>query len=44
MKKIVSLLKKAPRLQVIQSEVIPVRAHTSVKELCDTFRDLLGGI
>ena len=43
-KKIVSLLKKAPRLQVIQSEVIPVRAHTSVKELCDTFRDLLGGI
>ena len=34
---ITGLLAKAPGLQVIQSEVIPVSANVAIKELCDTF-------
>ena len=34
---ITGLLAKAPRLQVIQSEVIPVSVNVAIKELCDTF-------
>lgn len=32
-----SLLKKAPRLQVIQSEVIPVASNESIREICREF-------
>ena len=39
-KHIVPLLKQAPRLQVIQSEVIPVRVHDSVRDICAKFREL----
>ena len=35
------LLKKAPRLEVIQSEVIFPREKLSVRQLCETFRKLL---
>ena len=34
---IAKLLARAPRLMAIQSEVIPLRANASVKELCDFF-------
>ena len=37
---IVGLLKKAPRLQVIQSEVIPVRTHDSIHDICQKFAEL----
>ena len=37
---IVGLLKKAPRLQVIQSEVIPVRTHDSIHDICAKFKEL----
>ena len=39
-KHIVGLLKQAPRLQVIQSEVIPVRVHDSIRDICSKFREL----
>ncbi len=37
---IIPLLKSAPRLKVIQSEVIPVYSGTYIKELVDTFKQL----
>ena len=37
---IIPLLKKAPRLKVIQSEVIPVASGTYIKELVDKFAEL----
>lgn len=39
-KHIVKLLKSAPRLKVIQSEVIPVASGTYVKELVEKFNEL----
>jgi len=39
-KHIVGLLKKAPRLQVIQSEVIPVRTGDAIRDICEKFREL----
>ena len=39
-KKIIPLLKTAPRLAVIQSEVIPVRVHDSIRDICAKFREL----
>jgi sugar phosphate isomerase/epimerase len=36
----IGLLKQAPRLQVIQSEVIPVRAHDSIRDICAKFKEL----
>ena len=36
----IPLLKKAPRLQVIQSEVIPVRTHDSIHDICAKFAEL----
>lgn len=39
-KRTMDLLRKAPRLQVIQCEVIPVRAPTSIREACEAFRKL----
>ena len=39
-KHIIPLLKKAPRLQVIQSEVIPVRTHDSIHDICAKFAEL----
>ena len=36
-KHIVALLKQAPRLQVVQSEVIPVHSHVSIREICEKF-------
>ena len=39
-KHIIPLLKKAPRLQVIQSEVIPVRTHDSIHDVCAKFAEL----
>ena len=36
----IGLLKQAPRLQVIQSEVIPVRGHDSIHDLCAKFKEL----
>ena len=36
----VGLLKQAPRLQVIQSEVIPGRAHDSIRDICAKFKEL----
>ena len=38
--KVLSLLKTAPRLKVIQSEVIPVRTHTAIRDVCAAFADL----
>ena len=37
--KIRELLKTAPRLKVIQSEVIPVRTHTAIRDICAAFAD-----
>ncbi|MBO4632717.1 MAG: sugar phosphate isomerase/epimerase [Lentisphaeria bacterium] len=37
-KHIVRLLKQAPRLQAVQSEVIPVRTRDSIREICEKFR------
>ncbi|MBR4956513.1 MAG: sugar phosphate isomerase/epimerase, partial [Lentisphaeria bacterium] len=37
---IIPLLKKAPRLKVVQSEVIPVASGTYIKELVDKFAEL----
>lgn len=37
---IISLLKRAPRLQCIQSEVHPVISHESIRETCEAFRAL----
>ena len=34
---IIGLLKKAPRLKVIQSEVIPIRNRESVRDICEKF-------
>lgn len=36
-KHVIGLLKKAPRLQVVQSEVIPVKAHDSIRDICGKF-------
>ena len=36
-KHVVGLLKKAPRLQVIQSESIPPRSHDSIRDICEKF-------
>ena len=36
----IGLLKQAPRLQVIQSEVIPIRVHDSIRDICEKFREL----
>lgn len=38
--KTVSLLKKAPRLKCIQSEVITTRDNVSIRTLCETFQKL----
>ena len=37
---ITGLLKQAPRLKCIQSEVLPFYEPTSIKELCGTFHKL----
>ena len=37
---IAGLLKQAPRLQCIQSEVLPVRTHDAIREVTAKFRDL----
>ena len=37
---ITGLLAKAPRLQVIQSEVIPVRGNVAIKDICAKFAEL----
>lgn len=37
---IVRQLKKAPRLQVVQSEVIPVSGHISIRDICSGLRRL----
>lgn len=37
---VVELLKQAPRLKSIQSEVIPFRSNSSVREICDVFQQL----
>ena len=39
---IIPLLKSAPRLKVIQSEVIPIRANASIKDICSKFNELFG--
>ena len=39
---IVPLLKSAPRLKVIQSEVIPIKAGASIKSICEKFNELFG--
>ncbi len=39
---IVPLLKSAPRLKVIQSEVIPIKANASIKSICEKFTGLFG--
>lgn len=39
-KHIVGLLKQAPRLQCIQSEVLPLGAHDSIREVTEKFREL----
>lgn len=39
---IVPLLKSAPRIQVIQSEVIPIRANAPIREICEKFTGLFG--
>ena len=39
-KKIIPLLKTAPRLAVVQSEVIPVRVRDSIRDICAKFREL----
>ena len=36
----IGLLKQAPRLQVIQCEVIPIRVHDSIRDICEKFREL----
>lgn len=36
-KHVVTLLRQAPRLQVIQSEVIPVKTNVSIPEICKKF-------
>lgn len=37
---IAGLLKQAPRLKVIQSEVLPFHAKVSIRELCESFQKL----
>jgi ferredoxin len=39
-KKTADLLRKAPRLKCIQSEVIPTRDNLPIKTLCETFRNI----
>ena len=39
-KHVIGLLKQAPRLQVIQCEVIPIRVHDSIRDICEKFREL----
>ena len=39
-KKIADLLRRAPRLKNIQSEVIPSRDNLPIKTLCETFRNM----
>ena len=39
-KKIIPMLKTAPRLAVVQSEVIPVRVRDSIRDICAKFREL----
>ena len=36
----IGLLKQAPRLQVIQCEAIPIRAHDSIRDICTKFKEL----
>ncbi|MBE6406507.1 MAG: sugar phosphate isomerase/epimerase [Lentisphaerae bacterium] len=38
--KVMRLLRKAPRLKCIQSEVIPVANKTSIRDICEAFRKL----
>ena len=38
--KVIKLLKSAPRLKVIQSEVIPVSTGTHIRELVEKFNEL----
>lgn len=37
------LLKQAPRLKCVQCEVIPVRTHTSIADICRTFQAMMQG-
>ena len=37
---VIGLLKQAPRLQCVQSEVLPLRTHESIRTLCAKFREL----
>lgn len=37
-KHIAGLLKMAPRLQVVQSEVAPIKTNVSIREVCEKFR------
>lgn len=39
---IAGLLKQAPRLQVVQSEVIPIISMSSIHDICVKFRELSG--
>ena len=39
-KKIIPLLKKAPRLQVVTSEVIPIRTMSSIRDICVSLEEL----
>ena len=43
-KTLVPKLLSAPRLQCIQSEVIPLRAQQPIRPLCEKFRELFGEI
>lgn len=38
---VMGLLKQAPRLKCVQSEVIPVRVQTPIAELCRVFKELM---
>ena len=37
---IAPLLKSAPRLKVIQSEVIPIKANASIKAICEKMQSM----
>jgi len=39
-KHVIPLLKSAPRLKCIQSEVIPARTNSSIRDVCEAFRKL----
>ena len=38
--KVIRLLRQAPRLKCIQSEVVPVANKTSIRDICEAFRKL----